>query len=103
MDQQAAARIEDQLAILWQRNLPTLHERLALLDRAAAADPLTPEDRHAARDIAHKLAGTLGMFGRQQATEIARQLELLLTEPLANPSRLAPLTIELRQSLFPGA
>jgi len=102
MDQPTATRIEAQLAELWQRNLPTLLERLDLLDHAASS-PLTPEDQKTARDIAHKLAGNLGMFGRQRASEIARQLELLLTEPYADPLQLAPLTSELRQVLFPIA
>jgi HPt (histidine-containing phosphotransfer) domain-containing protein len=103
MDQPTATRIEAQLAVLWQRNLPTLLERLDLLDRVAASSPLTPEDQKAARDIAHKLAGNLGMFGHQRASEIARRLELLLAEPQADPFQLAPLTSELRQVLFPTA
>lgn len=105
MDQPIAARIEDKLAVLWQRNVPTLLERLDILDRIAAAAVsgcLTPGDQLEARNIAHKLAGTLGMFGYQQGTDVARKLELLLSEPLANPGKLQPLAASLRQSIFPA-
>ncbi len=62
MDQSITNRIEGQLAALWERNLPTLHERLTVLDRAAAAaanNSLSPEDQKQACGIAHKLAGLL--------------------------------------------
>ena len=72
------------LAALWQRNLPVLRDRLAQLDaasEAAATGKLTPELRHDASSTAHKLAGSLGMFGYQRGTEFARKMEVLLTEP----------------------
>jgi chemotaxis protein histidine kinase CheA len=105
MDRTASLRIEAHLAELWQRNLPVLHSRLDLLDRAASASAnasLTQNDLEAARDIAHKLAGSLGTFGYQQGTDIARKLELLLLEiPPPSPDRFTPLTVALRKSIFP--
>ena len=69
------------LASVWQRNLPVVRTRLATLDdlTKAGRDGLLSDDaRSLAADIAHKLAGSLGMFGYLQGTEIARSLELLL-------------------------
>ena len=90
------------LAALWLRNRPLVDERLAVLERAAlaaAAFALAEEQREEAADVAHKLAGSLGMYGYDLGTKIARQLELLLDYPTPDPARLRALTVELRQSL----
>jgi len=66
------------LASLWERSLPVLRERCALLERAAAAAQagiLTPELRAEATAIAHKLSGSLGMFGYPEGTDLARRIE----------------------------
>jgi HPt (histidine-containing phosphotransfer) domain-containing protein len=95
------AKIDDLLSTLWQRNLPTLYERLDLLDRAAsvAASGKLPESlRVEALDIAHKLSGSLGMFGYSKGTEIARRIEQILTHPIpATLGQLAMLAKNLRQ------
>jgi HPt (histidine-containing phosphotransfer) domain-containing protein len=97
------AKISILLSDLWERNLPTLRERLDILDRAAstASSGKLPEDARAeALDIAHRLSGSLGMFGYHQGTEIARQIEEILKAPTpASLVRLTPLTRDLRQSL----
>ncbi len=77
------------LASVWQRNLPIVRARLALLSevaRSASAGSLTESARKEAADVAHKLAGSLGMFGYLHGTELARELELLLEseEPVSN-------------------
>jgi HPt (histidine-containing phosphotransfer) domain-containing protein len=72
------------LAALWERNLPVLRDRLAQLDAAAdaaATGTLTPQMREDASSTAHKLAGSLGMFGYTRGTEFARNIEVLLNEP----------------------
>jgi HPt (histidine-containing phosphotransfer) domain-containing protein len=72
------------LATLWEKNLPVLRDRLAQLDaasEAAVTGKLTPEMRAEASSTAHKLAGSLGMFGYPRGTEFARKIEQLLTEP----------------------
>ncbi len=86
------------IAALWQRNRPLLLERLALLDRAAAG-PLTPGLRGEAIGIAHKLAGSLGMFGFHEGTEIAREIEAHLESPTPNATALISLTHQLRNSV----
>ena len=67
------------LARLWTRFLPEIENRVGLLETAAAAlsvGTLTAEQREAAHDAAHKLAGTLGTFGLHRGTDLARQVEL---------------------------
>jgi len=89
-DPEAARKL---LASLWERNLPILRERCALLERAAAAaqaGTLTQELRAEATAIAHKLSGSLGMFGYPEGTQFARRIEEHLEAPgPVDASRLA--------------
>jgi len=88
------------LASLWQRNLPTLRQRLDTLDQAVAVEPIAPGLLNEAIIIAHKLSGSLGLFGHHHATEIARELEHLFRNPSsAAPGRTKFLTQELRTTL----
>jgi HPt (histidine-containing phosphotransfer) domain-containing protein len=98
------------IAALWQRSQPQILDRLALLDRAAAAaaaGDLTPELRKEATTIAHKLAGSLGVFGFHEGTDIARRIEHQLeadgpaSQP-ADPELLAGRAAQLRHALFPN-
>jgi HPt (histidine-containing phosphotransfer) domain-containing protein len=95
------------LAAIWRRNRPLVEERLALLERAAvgaAAGALTEELREEARGDAHKLAGSLGMYGYDEGTLIARQIELmLLGDGTPDAARLGSLVAELRRAVFPEA
>jgi HPt (histidine-containing phosphotransfer) domain-containing protein len=95
------------LAALWLRNLPLVEERLALLDRAAAAiadGGLTQELREEASHTAHKLAGSLGMYGYDEGTSIAREIELLLAgDATPDAARFSKLVSELRRAVFPEA
>jgi len=90
---------------LWQRGIPLLMERLAVLDHAAAAahaGTLTADLREQAVDVTHKLSGSLGMFGYPDGTELTRELEVLFEAPTAAPpGRLTEITTELRAILFP--
>src|ERR1700733_14435297 len=65
---------------LWAQFLPQIEERVANLElaaKAAAEGTLTSDLREQAHDAAHKLAGTLGTFGLQEGTELAREAEAL--------------------------
>jgi HPt (histidine-containing phosphotransfer) domain-containing protein len=96
------ARTQSLLAALWLRNRPLVDERLAHLDFVAAAasqGTLTDDLRETAATVAHKLAGSLGMYGYDHGTTIARQIETMLDHPAPDPALLTTLTIELRQSL----
>ena len=91
------------LSRLWQQNLPLMRERVTNLEQAAqeaVAGSLTASARTAASDLAHKLAGSLGMFGYPRGTEIAREIEHLLeAEGDPEPSRFAELCLQLRSVL----
>ena len=99
------ARIARLLAGLWQRNQSQVLERLALLDEAAAAlaaGVLSHPLRERAISTAHKLAGTLGMFGHPRGTEVARQLEAAYEASTPSPAIIYALTAQLRQTLYPA-
>jgi HPt (histidine-containing phosphotransfer) domain-containing protein len=69
------------MARLWTKFLPEIEQRVAVLDdaaRALEAGTLSEEQRAAAHAAAHKLAGSLGTFGMQRGTELARLAEDLL-------------------------
>jgi HPt (histidine-containing phosphotransfer) domain-containing protein len=100
----AAAKTESLLAALWLRNRPIFEERVATLERAArsaTAGDLPEALGKAALDAAHKLSGSLGMYGYDRGTLIARELELMLDSPEPDPARLSAHAAELRQTLFP--
>jgi HPt (histidine-containing phosphotransfer) domain-containing protein len=96
------------LAALWKRNQPLIEGRLTVLERAreqALAGSLTDEMRTEASAVAHKFAGSLGMFGLTRGTEISRELEVAL-EPVGEGAaldlaRIASLVEKLRPVLFP--
>jgi HPt (histidine-containing phosphotransfer) domain-containing protein len=92
------------LAALWLRNRPVVEERMARLDQAiaaAAAGTLTVELREGAADVAHKLAGSLGMYGYEEGTRIAREIEILLDYRTPDEARLRVLAAELRRAILP--
>ena len=99
----AAQRTSALLAAVWKRNLPMVRERVAILERAAsgaASGTLSRGLRDEAAATAHKLAGSLGMFGHHEGTRIARELELLLDDAHeADSQRLNGLVRDLQRSL----
>jgi HPt (histidine-containing phosphotransfer) domain-containing protein len=105
MTNNADQEIETLLADLWQRHLPTLHRRLAVLERAATAAStgiLAEAPREEALSIAHKLSGNLGMFGYQHAGDIASEIEQIFRAPTpVKLTQLTALTRKLRQTLAP--
>jgi HPt (histidine-containing phosphotransfer) domain-containing protein len=99
-------QINNVLAELWQKNLPIVRERLDLLDKfgtAAASGKLDEPSRIEALNIAHKLAGSLGMYGYQEGTEIASKMERILKSPTSETLvTLRALAVDLRKSLASG-
>jgi HPt (histidine-containing phosphotransfer) domain-containing protein len=67
---------------------------------------LTPEVRQKAVLEAHRLAGSLGMFGLAEGTRLAREIEHLLNETAAlapdTSRRLTELAAGLRRELEKG-
>jgi HPt (histidine-containing phosphotransfer) domain-containing protein len=105
-DAQLDNKIDAILDQLWKKNLPTIRERLDLLDQfgsAAAAGTLDEATRVEALNIAHKLAGSLGMYGYQQGTEVASKMERILKTPTPETLlTLSGLAVDLRNSLARG-
>ena len=99
-------KIDNVLAQLWKKNLPTVRERLDLLDKfgaAASSGRLDESTRLEALNIAHKLAGSLGMYGYQQGTEVASKMERILKSPTPETLlTLRALSGDLRKSLAAG-
>lgn len=70
--------MQRKIAELWTKNLPEVLVRVALLERAAEASPLGEALRVEAMGAAHKLAGSLGMYGFAEGSVQARGLEQAL-------------------------
>jgi DNA-binding response OmpR family regulator/HPt (histidine-containing phosphotransfer) domain-containing protein len=66
-------------------------------------DRLTGLQQHQAKHVAHKLAGTLGIFGLVQAVELCRQLEHWFGNPIALSQQDVPaltaLVVELQHQI----
>lgn len=91
------------ISALWSRSAPLIADRLNGLDKAceaAVVGRLSPMMRRGAADTAHKLAGSLGMFGYPRGTELAREIEHLLeNDGGVDPGILRELVLELRACL----
>jgi HPt (histidine-containing phosphotransfer) domain-containing protein len=99
----AGAALSQAIDSLWERFLPDIRERVAVLEAAAEAvaeRKLSGKQREAAQAAAHKLAGVLGTFGLTRGTVLARELELTFArESSPNPdasANLAEIAAELR-------
>ena len=85
----AQQRTEALLRDLWRRKLPMVRDQIQLLRRATAtleSATLTAPLRAEAAIAAHKLAGSLGMFGYHEGTRCAREIEALLDADQAPPA-----------------
>jgi DNA-binding response OmpR family regulator/HPt (histidine-containing phosphotransfer) domain-containing protein len=105
------SNLADLLARLWEQSQPIITERIETIEAAvlaALAGDLGGEQRREAEREAHKLAGSLGTFGRHEGTRVAREIELLM-QGSAPPRgeallRLSELAVELRtQAQAPAA
>jgi DNA-binding response OmpR family regulator/HPt (histidine-containing phosphotransfer) domain-containing protein len=76
-------RTQAGLAIVWQKYLGLSRDRLAILEQASLNlldNALTEQQRQQAQQAAHKLAGALGVFGMNQASQIAKEVELIFQQ-----------------------
>ena len=92
------------IAEVWERSREELERQIATLERAVAAllaDDLGDALRTSARSDAHKLAGSLGMFGLATGSQLANEVEQKLAAtdalPLSEVPRLAELVASLRE------
>lgn len=95
-----SSHLADALNLMWQRFLPEIRERAAILEAAAnaqATSELSSEICQQANAAAHKLAGTLGTFNLAQGTQLAREFETLTAQ--ANPASIDPHLADRLKSL----
>ncbi len=86
------------LAVLWESHRGTNIERVEAIEAAALAvldGDLPLELRTEASGAAHKLAGSLGTFGFDEGTRIARTAEALLDEADVDPRVLSECVVDL--------
>jgi DNA-binding response OmpR family regulator/HPt (histidine-containing phosphotransfer) domain-containing protein len=77
--------VPQRLAEIWERHRDTMLDRVANIDRVITAlenGSLTTEIRTNAQHSAHTLAGALGTFGLPLGTQVAKQIELLLSSEI---------------------
>jgi HPt (histidine-containing phosphotransfer) domain-containing protein len=106
---QGQAQVPSPAARVWAQFRDLIFERMATVEAAVAGvrgATLTPEVRQKAVLEAHRLAGSLGMFGLPEGTRLAREIEHLLDETAAlapeTPRRLTELAAGLRHELEKG-
>lgn len=105
----AASQEQTTAARVWAQFQNVIFERLDAVEKAANAlrgATLTPEVRKKAALEAHRLAGSLGMFGLTEGTRVAREIERLLADAAVlapeTPHQLTELTAALRHELEKG-
>lgn len=78
-----------------------IQERLATIERAVFSSPAQSDDvrRHAAQREAHKLAGSLDIFGLTRAADLAGELERLLQTGDHQTGRGRELLADLRHEI----
>ena len=104
MMETAEEKTRRRIAEIWERSVPEVKARLQVLGRAAEAaamGSLRGEQAEEARGLAHKLAGSLGMFGLMEGTRVAREIEMLLAGGEAEGAKMGELVAELRAKVFP--
>jgi HPt (histidine-containing phosphotransfer) domain-containing protein len=88
----AQSEIKAQLASVWKQSLPIFVERLHRLDACVAAaetGKFTTVMLEEAQTLAHTFAGSLGMFGYPEGTDLARSMERWLnTNTTPDPTTL---------------
>ena len=107
-DQNQKARHLDALSAVWDKYQNKLYQQLATLEEAleaGKAGTLNPNQREKAKLNAHNLAGTLGIFGFNEGSQLAKELEQLLQRNLQKERgkllRFQSILNDLRLQLFP--
>ena len=87
---------------IWQQVKDTIAERVKAIAQATTLlqnDSLTEEARRLAEQEAHKLAGSLGMFGSDEGSRLAREIEALFKADLVLAAEQKQSLAELVQAL----
>jgi HPt (histidine-containing phosphotransfer) domain-containing protein len=108
-DSATQQRAIESVAELWERFKESIMGRVAVLDQYTMAlleDTLDDELRENARREAHKLAGSVGLFGFYRGSELAQEIEqtLLQESDLDQDQvlRLSQMAVALRKELEQG-
>ncbi len=87
------------LASIWEKHRPKREQQLAVLAQAIESlrvGNLAPSDRISAIVAAHSLAGNLGQFSLERASQLAKELEQLLKKDFSyNSAQLLQLSTRL--------
>ncbi|MDH4276266.1 MAG: response regulator [Gammaproteobacteria bacterium] len=81
-------RIQERLQFLWETYQPLMNQRIGKIEGAFDAvqrGELTEESRLTARQHAHNLAGSLGLFSRNDVTAAVRRVEQFFLSESINP------------------
>ncbi|MGK7893939.1 MAG: response regulator [Xenococcus sp. (in: cyanobacteria)] len=88
------------LTAIWEKHQPKREQQLVSLEQAIVAlqaGKLTTSDRISAIVIAHSLVGSLGQFGLERASQIAKAIEQILQDaPNQNSPQLGELSNKLQ-------
>ena len=96
----SADDLKEKLDDLWKKALPLMLRRLEVISRAhqaIAEGGLTGPLKEEAAQEAHKLAGSLGVFGLQAGSEAALEIEQLLSADVSEKNAIAKLDKELER------
>jgi HPt (histidine-containing phosphotransfer) domain-containing protein len=94
----SADELKRKLDQAWQKMLPLMLQRLKVIQRAHQAvtqGRLTDALRVESAQEAHKLAGSLGVFGRQDGSTFASEIERILSSETLDEKSLADLNNNL--------
>lgn len=95
-------KLHQAIAQVWEKFQSTMQERVQVIEMALVAsrdNNLTAELRENAHRESHKLAGVLGMFGLNEGSTIAKQIERLLEPEQPLDDYIVTLLIELTEKL----
>ncbi len=101
-EQTVQQQFNEAMAKLWRQHHGSMVERFNILKQAGLAlerDQLTNALRQNAAQAAHKLAGVLGMFGREEGTQVARGLEVILSAAQVSAAQQAKTVVDLVSQL----
>ncbi len=103
------ARLTAAAGEIWERYRGQILDRVGVIEKAAIAileGTLQPAERREAEREAHRLAGSVGTFGFQEASRLARRAEQILMGSTAVPEaaivELSEIAVALRRELTQG-
>jgi diguanylate cyclase (GGDEF)-like protein len=100
-----AAQITAEATKVWQAARDSFSQQVAVIDQATTLllqDHLSQEQRQEAGREAHRLAGSLGIFGSERGSQLAQAIESLLGADLLQPEQqrqLSQLVAQLHQTV----